>query len=285
MSNSIILTRSEDEKLLEEIHALQARIAYLTAYRDDLIYHVCPSLRAEYEEKIASLERELLAAQMDLAEKQRIIEILQAQMNRREEPSFKQAKSRAHAEFTSYEEDLKQKAKEAEEFKEYWEKETQWSQHDLLEEHDQSAGEIKDLYRKIVKRLHPDVHPNPTEREKDLLIKAAEAYRKGDSETLRAIWDELCGMEMPDEQYENSEEGRKWLREQIRKLKARLLALENEIDQICSEYPYTMKNFLEDEGAVEERRRELNQQLQTTRDMAEQLQEYIEQLQKQMGGR
>ena len=57
----IVLSQSEYESLLEEIHRLQARISKLTALRDDLIYHICPALQAEYEEKIASLERELLA--------------------------------------------------------------------------------------------------------------------------------------------------------------------------------------------------------------------------------
>ena len=50
----IILSQSEYESLLEEIHRLQARISELTALRDDLIYHVCPALQAEYEEKIAN---------------------------------------------------------------------------------------------------------------------------------------------------------------------------------------------------------------------------------------
>ena len=76
--SNIVLSQSEYEQLLEEIRELQARIAELTALRDDLVYHVCPALSAEYEEKIVSLERELIAANMYLREKQRIIEILQA---------------------------------------------------------------------------------------------------------------------------------------------------------------------------------------------------------------
>ena len=126
----IILSQSEYESLLEEIHRLQARISELTALRDDLIYHVCPALQAEYEEKIASLERELLAAEMYLRENQRILEILQAQMNQQKKPSYEEAKKKAREEFLKYEEELKRKAKEAEDFKEHWEKESRWSEHD-----------------------------------------------------------------------------------------------------------------------------------------------------------
>ena len=42
----IIPGESEYEKLLKEIRELQARIVELTAIRDDLLYHICPSLRA-----------------------------------------------------------------------------------------------------------------------------------------------------------------------------------------------------------------------------------------------
>jgi hypothetical protein len=35
---------------VEEVHRLQAKVSELTALRDDLIYHICPALQAEYEE-------------------------------------------------------------------------------------------------------------------------------------------------------------------------------------------------------------------------------------------
>ena len=54
IGEDIILSQSEYEALLEEIHRLQARISELTALRDDLIYHICPALQAEYEEKISA---------------------------------------------------------------------------------------------------------------------------------------------------------------------------------------------------------------------------------------
>ena len=46
MEGNIIPTASEYEKLLQEISALQAEIVRLTALRDDLVYRICPSLRA-----------------------------------------------------------------------------------------------------------------------------------------------------------------------------------------------------------------------------------------------
>ena len=163
-----------------------------------------------------------MAAQTYLKEEQRIIEILQAQMNARKVPSLNTAQEQARAEFRQYEENLRQKAEEAENFRKQWEKDSGWSQYQeenasdakqsyqefrqASQKAEEATGErngsgtksgedassdgqsegtseenisdqkedkgsgraghirtIKDLYRKIVKRLHPDIHPNATQ--------------------------------------------------------------------------------------------------------------------------
>ena len=340
MDSSLILSQSEYERLLEEVKQLQARLIELTALRDDLVYHVCPSLQALYEEKIASLERELLAAQLYLREKQRILELLQAELNRRKKPSFEAAQKKAREEHKKYEEDLKRKAEEAKKFRDYWENKSKWAEHDKAEKGSKSdktassgktgkdgksgsetgsdgqknagtedqgrsdsdeagygetsaeagkqaqtpAEELKSLYRKIVKRLHPDVHPDPTPREKDLLNQAHEAYKIGDLEKMRWIWEEIIGMDPPEDRFEDSEEGRKLLRKLLKALKTRCSSLESEIWRIRSEFPYTMKSLLEDEDAVEERRCELKKQISDVREMDRKLAEHIEKLKEEMGG-
>ena len=348
----IIPSQSEYEKLLQEIRELQARIVELTAIRDDLLYHVCPSLRAIFDEKIGSIEREILAAKLYLREKQRILEILQAQLNRQEIVSVKEAEEKAGEEFRQYEEDLHKKAEEAEQFNNRW-KETQWQKHeeeakrdsensqddssddknengtagdqdddgstdggdhdsdsgsaengqsesgekgsysDSDDEDEDDLGEgakkpknpieaLKRLYRKIVKRLHPDVNPNLTEREKELFNEATAAYQAGDLEKMQAIWEELESGTDPEERFEDTPEDLDKLREMLAKLKARVRELSSEISHIRSEYPYTMKEFLEDEEAVEAKRSELQKQLQEIRDADAKLAEFIEQVKKKV---
>ena len=320
MDKQIIPSQSDYDRLLQEIRELQARIVELTALRDDLLYHVCPSLRAIYDEKIGSLEREILAAKLYLREKQRILEILQAQLNRQEIVSVKEAEKKAGEEFHQYEEDLHKKAEEAEKFNNRW-KETQWQRHeeeaqksregsenDSSEEKDgkgpsgssskddtdgDDSGEgakkpknpieaLKRLYRKIVKRLHPDVNPNLTEREKEVFNEATAAYQAGDLEKMQAIWEELESGTDPEERFEDKPEDLEKLREMLAKLKTRVRELSSEISHIRSEYPYTMKEFLEDEEAVEAKRSELQKQLQEIRDADAKLAEFIEQVKKKV---
>ena len=348
MNNEVIPVISEYDSLLKEIRELQARIVELTALRDDLIYHICPALRARYEEKIGCIEREILAAKLYLKEKQRILEILQAQFNRREIVSLNKAEEAAGEEFRGYEEELHRKAEEQEEFRRRW-KESQWEQHDSRaeeerkkqKEQERTAGangdgenggadgredgesgkdqkdndadgsgtgseeagnghdgddpdgeggpsngsganniveELKRLYRKIVKRLHPDVHPNQTEREKELFNEAVAAYEAGDLDRLRAIWEELENGIDPEERFENKPEDLKKMRELVRTLQLRVQMLSAEIAHIRSEFPYTMKEFLEDEEAVERKRAELEKQLREIREADAKLAEFIEQV-------
>ena len=61
------------------------------------------------------------------------------------------------------------------------------------------------------------------------------------------------------------------------------MKLEQEIRKIRSEFPYTMKSFLEDEAAVEERRGELQEMIRKVREMDQKLAESIENLKRQMG--
>ena len=355
MQDGLILSQSEYEYLLEEIHKLQARITELTALRDDLVYHVCPALRAEYDEKIVSLERELMAANMYLRQMQRTVEILQAQMNQQQDPSVEEAEKQAKKENREYEDDLNRKAEEARKFKKKWE-ESQWSKHDRQEketrekeqkEKEKQAGEdngcrdgkkgqdksktdqdgssrgtdetgnkegsgpenhngassgkhdeeesagrskkeettadkIKRLYRKIVKRLHPDVHPNLTEHEKELWNRAVKAQQEGDLGQLEKIWDELSGMDAPEDVFEDTPEGRDKLQELLEKLKVRLRLLELEIDHIKADFPYKLKSFLEDPVAVEEVRRGIRSKIDNVREMNRQLEAFINELKEKL---
>ena len=376
MGYEVVPGRSVYDSLLEEAYSLRDRVIELTALRDDLRYHICPALQDRYEELIAPLERELLAAQAYLRERQRTLEILQAQMNQRKKMAFEEAKRKAREEYQEYQEDLKKKAREAQEESSRWRKESQWARHDEEERkrkeeagkdsggegessgspggegqdpgrsegssgdsgasgadsssgagggsggssdpgrEEQGRGEeagekagqegkegsdssewrekqegrapsgqrIKTLYRKIVKRLHPDTHEGElAEREKVLWQQAQEAYRIGDLERLEEIWEELTSLDDPGEEYGDTPEGIERLRAYLEKLRTRIRMLEQEIEEIRSVFPYTMKEFLEDEEAVKARQEELREQIRQTREAERVLSEYIRKLQEEMG--
>ncbi|MBR0397286.1 MAG: hypothetical protein IJI10_03355 [Eubacterium sp.] len=363
MEGNIIPTASEYEKLLQEISVLQAEIVRLTALRDDLVYRICPSLRAIYEEEIGSIEREILAAQLYLQEKKRILELLRAQLNRREQMSYQKAAQQAEEEKKEYEEELKRRAKEAEEFHKRWQNKN-WSSYGYEgsgedtgstsgagassgpgasagtgsaagdgagntaggsadgsgtgedtgaggssgtgetsgtgssdggegngskngggedgEEKLSIAQRIKRLYRKIVKRLHPDVRPDLSAHEKDLFQQAQTAYERGDLETLERIWQELEGMNTPEETFADTPEDIEKMKVILENLKKLIRELQREITSIRSEFPYTIRELLENEELLGEKKAALQKQLQEIREANDSLVETIEQLREKL---
>ncbi|MBQ6384676.1 MAG: hypothetical protein IJJ38_00710 [Lachnospiraceae bacterium] len=370
--DQIIPTISEFERLTAEINRLRAEIARLAALRDDLTCRVCPALRAIYEKEIGSVEREILAAKLYLQEKQRILELLRAQLNRRETPSYETAAEQAGREKQAFEEDLRRKAREGEKTRKNWEK-TWWSRSgsgatdeggasgdDGFSEEDDgtgasgragsSAGEdgnagssrgedgdadgsrgedgdaggsrgedgdadghrgegeesgeddrdgdtgparkrnrvaeaIKKLYRRIVKRLHPDARPGGTvtEREKELLNEARAAYERGDLDALKRIWEELEGTEQPEERYFDTPEDLEKLRALLVRLQKLTRELKAEISSIRGSFPYTMKELLENEDLLLEKREALLAELSDIREANRQLDRLIELIRAEMG--
>ena len=302
--DQIIPTISEFERLTGEINRLRAEIARLAALRDDLTCRVCPALRAIYEKEIGSVEREILAAKLYLQEKQRILELLRAQLNRRETPSYETAAEQAGREKQAFEEDLRRKAREGEKTRKNWEK-TWWSRSGSgatyeggasgeddrdgdtgpARKRNRVAEAIKKLYRRIVKRLHPDARPGGTvtEREKELLNEARAAYERGDLDALKRIWEELEGTEQPEERYFDTPEDLEKLRALLVRLQKLTRELKTEISSIRGSFPYTMKELLENEDLLLEKREALLAELSDIREANRQLDRLIELIRAEMG--
>ncbi len=286
--------KSEYERLLEEISELKALIVSLTAERDELKFHICRYLAAEYNSRIGVLEFQAMTARLKVLELKRTIEYLQAQINRQEEKSEEKAREQARQEYKKFEEDLNQKAEEAKRTDRYQEdtarKEEEWQrEQDRKEQEARERGEepdenrvkyksrsdeMKALYRKIVKALHPDMNPDQTEAEKVLFQEAVEAYNNGDLDKLReiaAMIDEGnigSGVSDPAQDIER-------LKEIIEVLKKRVEALQKEIETIKTTFPYTMKDFLADEEAVSARQKELADIISEYNKQAEELEERL----------
>lgn len=113
--------------------------------------------------------------------------------------------------------------------------------------------ELKKLYRKIVKALHPDINPDVSETQVNLFDNAVQAYKSGDLNTLRIIGEMVGNSPLP----EQHKDALTQLNEEKERLQNLLKAIRDSIEQIKSEYPYTMKEIIEDEEQIEQRKREL----------------------------
>lgn len=143
------------------------------------------------------------------------------------------------------------------------------------------AKELKSLYRKIVKALHPDNKKNRTEKDDELMMEAKKAFEEGNLEKLRQIA-ELIDDEDIEKKFGNTPEDIEELKELKQRLKVRLMFLEREVHRIKNSFPYSEKEFLADDEAVSARQSELNMIIESCKNTIAALKERIALLQKQM---
>ena len=268
--NNIVPSQSEAESLRLEIMRLRAEVLDLTAERDRLKYRVCPAILADYNRRIGQIELEIMEVVLRVRKLRRMIEVLQAARNRGEDPDYEEAVRTADSEYRAYEQEVHEKAEEyrnASAGRTYGQADSDGNQDtENGEEEDQQGADKYDredkeelgaLYRRIMKELHPDVNPDITPEELDLLHQAMEAYKNGDIETLRKIAAILDGRSIEDKVIEEVDQLRR-IRDDLAFLKESLLA---EIEDIKTSFPYTLKDFLNNKEAVRKKQEELRETL------------------------
>ena len=122
---------------------------------------------------------------------------------------------------------------------------------------DEETKQIKKLYRSIVKALHPDLHPEITPAQMQLFQNAVQAYENGDIGNLLIISEMVAGPVVP----EQSESGLSILTKDKERLTKTLELIREQIANIKSEYPYTMKELVNAPEQVAEKRTELEKMI------------------------
>ncbi len=145
------------------------------------------------------------------------------------------------------------------------------------------AKELKSLYRKIVKALHPDNKKNRSQKDDELLMEAKVAFEEGNIERLRQIA-EMIEDEDLEKRFKDKPEDIEELKQLKRKLKMQMMVLKRDIHQIKNSFPYKEKEFLADDEAVAARQDELKRIIESCKNTITALNDRIDLLQKQMNG-
>lgn len=276
MSGEIIVSDTL-EKMKEEIRFLKAKLAELLQERDDLVYHICPELRAKYAAEIGDYQSRANYQELMILELKRRIEIARAALNREQSISEEEVDEQIKKEYQEFHQKVDeeyQKSKKSQEeqaqkeekrkfYEEQWKKQYGKSEDDAedigIKTKKNPIPDAKDLYRKIVKKLHPDMNPDVTERELELFHRAATAYEEGDIMTLQAIYDEIYGV---DRETLRDEENMDALVSLMEQLLERISKVLEEIEAIKEEFPYSEKEFLENPEAVKAKQEAIIQLIQ-----------------------
>ena len=232
------------EKLKNEVERMRAELSMLLLERDELQFVICKNIETEYMLKLGSIEYKAYEAQCAALRLKRKIELIQAKKNRQEKVIISAIEETLDTEFAEYQKQLNEQIDKMNDA-------LKRSKAEVLSDEDNKK--LKKLYRKIVKALHPDINPDVSETQVDLFDNAVQAYKNGDLGTLRIIGEMVGNSPLP----EQHKDALTQLNEEKERLQNLLKAIRDSIEQIKSEYPYTMKEIIEDDEQTEQKKKEL----------------------------
>lgn len=134
------------------------------------------------------------------------------------------------------------------------------------------AEEIKRIYRRVAKRLHPDICPLTAEDSELMALfqKVLMAYRANDLKAIRET-ETLINRYLKNL-------GEKLLPGEIEDLPEKIADLETEISNILNTEPYSFKLLLEDTEAVEKKHEDLDEEIEYYQKYKAELQNHLEKL-------
>lgn len=216
----------------ERILALRIELEKLFYERDELVSIDCENIKMQYMLLFGGLEYKLYEAYCDYLRLRRKKEMIQAKKNREETIDLEEIEAALDEEFRAYKERLQAKMEE------------------VTSAIDRSEGEwlskadtkrLKRRYRRIMKRLHPDLNPSVTAEEKELFYRAVESYKNGDLATIEMILALIEGRTPDDLPTDPAA-----MEEEIVRLEGLIKSVREEIKKIKERPPYIWKVYVED---------------------------------------
>lgn len=222
----------------EELQLLSA--AFIE--KDDEFRHLSGTgkleLEALYMTKIGNRQLELLNLQLEIKSMQRKIEEFNACFQRNETPSLASINAKILLEMTEVKEQLTKQ------------KEMIVAAGDFLNKLIIPANpkELKEVYRRLAKKLHPDVSGNDSDKLNSIWLLVLEAYNRGDLEALKSLEivyaDELKNIR-------EQEDDEAMIKEKITFLKSSIKSLNDKISVVLSNFPYTVEALLRNDDLIE----------------------------------
>ena len=243
----------------EEKDFLQERYEQLILKREGY-ERDASNYEVEYLKEFGTLTADIFKEKIDCIRLKKTIAACQASINAGKPVDIDAMKKKIGEEMLLYETELKtmlKKNKDAEEAKTI----------PLYK-----AKLAKQIYRRIVKVLHPDINAKTEENMEltDLWNRVREAYGKGDADALEDL-EILVNhklQELGDEGFEVN----------IQNITEKIKRVEKQITVIITTRPYIYGELLEDPEAVKKKKDEMNRELEEFKKYKAQLEEYLEDL-------
>lgn len=216
-------------ELLQQLRQTRRELADLLFQQQQLLWVVGPNLEAQFANSIGRYDQELQQLQLQIRRTRRHLEIRRAAWQKSQTLEAEQVERQLDEEFLDWRRRLLE------------EEERQEAQQQRLRRlrSPETSSILRSLYRQLVKRLHPDLHPHQDEAQKRLWFEVQQAYQWADWKRLETL------LACCDEDFEESPE-------ELLRLKERLARLSEELQALRQQPPFSLETQLQQPEWVEQ---------------------------------
>ncbi len=243
MNQNTLAVTPENEELKRKLERLAVEFLDLFTRHKGMVEDESVILNALYLEKLGRFQLELLQKKTEAARLKMKMQFIQAAINRDERPDLQAIEYSVDKKFQEYYAEIEAQAAALDQAKEVLSHLV--SKEDTLK--------LKELFRVLCKRLHPDLHPDQTEDEKELFIKVKSAYDLQKIAELQHILLYLNESKKEDSLPFSGDEKR----ERISRLESNIKALNAKIAQLQQTFPFNVKELIVDEKYIAQKQGEL----------------------------
>lgn len=234
---------------------------------DNINLQVNPHILADYAKTIGYLETDLYKWQLNARRAKRKLTLAQAAANKGESISIERIEDTLDSEFIEWEVKLSTLVDEQLQLFE-----TLAGTRPLSPS---AARELKTLHKKLIKRLHPDLHPNLPEDSTRFFLLAQSAYENGDLPMLRAVDTATEDYEVTEAKPELSEGD---LEIEIAMAEAQLNIAIEKLNNLKTSHPYILSELLDNPIKISKRKAELENEIERQKEVARNYEEKISDL-------
>ena len=261
--NTNITQCPEYKKKLNLLGSLRSELAKLISERDLLENTIKKNLEALYATKIGVNEFTLFKTECEIARLKRKIELFQKKINHGEKFDVQKIENQLDSEYIKWEKEMSNMLENI--------KNSKNRLSSLRTEED--SIELQNTYKLLVKKLHPDVNPDQTEKSKLLWNRTTHAHSQGDIEELRAI--KLLVDDLEEETVIDSGPG---LDDRIGSIKKKILTFIEYIKKVKSEFPFTIEYDIDDENWVANKNSKILKKIEKLNDKKKELLNVVDML-------
>lgn len=219
----------EYQELKNTIEALSKEFSILWENRETLTEQVIPELQVKYNLLIQPTIIVYVQKFLELSKLRRKIEILQAALNSKQNVCMKDVEAELEKEFKEWSDRILK-----------MESEILLARQAVFTEIDPNKyRKVQELYRKLVRRLHPDLNKEQTERQKLLWNRVQVAYHEMDYEELISL--EIL---LDSEEVLNENSSIETLQKQKETLWNKITDLNTSIQKLKNTFPLNLKEEL-----------------------------------------